>query len=79
MRGGWQAGSQKVLGDSRMRDYNRGMLRLVEGDETPRRLNGEDVLRKVADVIEPHLAGLALDDPLRGALASLVHSAPPRR
>ena len=54
-------------------------LRPVESEEPPERLTGEQVLCKVADVIEPHLAGLSLDDPLRGALAALVHSAPRRR
>jgi hypothetical protein len=55
-------------------------LKLLEKDDTlPPPLTGAQVLRLVADVIEPHLYGLALDDPLRGALASLVHSAPRRR
>ena len=55
-------------------------LRLIEQDDTlPAPLTGAELLRQCADLIEPHLATLALDDPFRGALATLALAAPTSR
>lgn len=38
-------------------------------------LTGADLLRQCADLIEPHVSTLALDDPYRSALANLARAA----
>jgi len=63
-----------------VRQYNAGMLRLVDTDEEPAEaMTGEQLLRQVADLIALNLPMVPLEDPDRGVLASLVLAAPPVR
>lgn len=64
--------------DDGMAKYNAAMLKLVEGDETPARESGADVLRDVAQLIADRLPGVPCDDPHRGVLSALRSVAPRR-
>lgn len=51
------------------------ILKALEGGaEVP--LTGEEVLREVADLIAVHLPLLRMDDPFRGALATIALAVP---
>jgi len=60
------------------RPHGTGSLKLVETDENaPKPLTGAQVFREVADLIADRLRSIPFEDPDRGVLAALVHSAPP--
>lgn len=58
-----------------MGTYNERMLKLVEGDEVPVRLSGEDVLLRVAHLVATDLPAVPLDDPYHAVLRSLARPA----
>jgi len=60
------------------RPHGTSSLKLMKADENaPQPLTGEQVFREVADLIADRLLSIPLEDPDRGVLLALVHSAPP--
>ena len=61
-----------------MRQYNAGMLKLVDAGDVPAQaLTGEQLLRQVADLIVDRLPEVPLADVDRGRLVALRLAAQP--
>jgi hypothetical protein len=63
-----------------MTPYGRqgALMRVLDGGGEPA-LTGEEVMRRVADLIAEHLPIVPFDDPYRGVLVSLVGCCPSHR